>query len=137
MEPKELGTKMGKIAAQALDFLYENFAEMPEITDDLKQKTREEREKIFAEFIPLVKQYRTFGEEEAANIGQTMAMTYLSEVDNAGTKIEKIAAVIERFVSEGGDEGFMRDFASLGIMLQFLENSDDEEAQAMRKHVGL
>ncbi|MGB4654694.1 MAG: hypothetical protein WBH98_04600 [Bacteroidales bacterium] len=139
MTTNELGTQMGNIAIKAFNFLYDNFSNSPEITDELKQKVKGEREKIFTEFIPLVKQCHTFGEEDVADIGQIMALTYMQGIDDAGTKLQKMASIVENIVHEGGDEAFMRDFMSLSVMFEFLEKptEDDEERKAMLKHVGL
>lgn len=138
MTTNELGTQMGNVAIKAFNFLYDIFSNSPEITEELKQKVKQEREKIFTEFIPLIKQCRTFGEEDVADVGQIMALTYIQGIGD-GTKLEKMVNITENIIHEGGDESFMRDFMSLSVMFEFLEapTEDDEERKAMLKHVGL
>ncbi|HOG19836.1 MAG TPA: hypothetical protein PKW37_05290 [Salinivirgaceae bacterium] len=136
MTPEELGTKMGNIAAQAFNFLYDNLAKSPKITARLKKNVKLEREKTFARLIPLIKQYRTFGEEDATEIRRIMALQYLEGMNGGETEIYELNSVVGT-IFEGDDKDFTMDTVSLFMILEFLEEHDDEESQTLYKHVGL
>ena len=126
---------MGDIAAQAFNFLYDNLVKSPKITANLKKKVKLEREKRLSTH-PLIKQYRTFGEEDATEIRRIMALQYLEGMNGSETEIYELNSVVGT-IFEGDDKDFMMDTVSLFMILEFLDEHDDEDSQTLYKHVGL
>ncbi|NLL28444.1 MAG: hypothetical protein GX259_06580 [Bacteroidales bacterium] len=138
MKTEELGTKIGNIAAKAFDFIYDNLGNSQEITDELKQKIKTEREKTYKQLLPMVKEYHSLSEEDAAEVGRFMGLSYLQGIDDLENKIKKMESVIGN-IENNDDEEFKMDMASLYVVLEFLEKPDDndEEKKAMLRHIGL
>ena len=138
MKTEELGAKIGNIAAKAFDFIYDNLGNSQEITDELKQKIKTEREKTYKQLLPMVKEYHSLSEEDAAEVGRFMGLSYLQGIDDLENKIKKMESVIGN-IENNDDEEFKMDMASLYVVLEFLEKPDDndEEKKAMLRHIGL
>ncbi|NLO70745.1 MAG: hypothetical protein GX102_07395 [Porphyromonadaceae bacterium] len=136
MSPEELGVEIGKLCAEAFDFIYEQFKDQPEINDELKKKFSAERERIFSRLVPLIKQQQQLSEEGITECNMNAGITVAESIPDMEEKSIELLETIGNLENEP-DQTFLMDVQSLYMILSFLDMEEmQQNAPELLKYVG-
>lgn len=142
MSIEAVGNEIANLVQRSSNFILDKIGNSPKVDSKFKSDFKGEREQVYAQFIPLIKKYRTYSEEERQKCGISMITNLATFLEGYEDKMNKLGPSFEALEKQIKDkeEDLELDIQSLFLLMEFLEVDDiksNPDLQKVAKHVGL